>query len=219
MFLSKLILLIALELVIVLIVGLIAVLLLFLAQKKKNNALLQAETATTKTPNDESPEKKGSYHDQLEESLKQISEALPGLAPCSDPQAFAEASDQDQAKIIRFLVLDYEKHVIENIEIESELAGPFVSSIDHLFSGADAQAGSSEETATPQEGQENEDEQQEQVETTQTDLNVELEQLSKQNRMHQEVIDQFARESREMLNCISTLENENQDLRTLLEAK
>ncbi|MBV1915572.1 MAG: hypothetical protein KUG72_09315 [Pseudomonadales bacterium] len=140
------------------------------------------------------------YESQLDASLQQLTEALPDMMPCSDPEAFAAATDQEQAKIIRYLVLEYEKKIIGNTEPEAELAAPFVSSIDLLFSSSSNEliADSEQPSSEP---------------------NAEIEQLSNQNRMNQEVIDQFARESREMLNCISTLESENKDLRTLLDEK
>ena len=215
MVISKILLLVILETVVFLIAGNVVFFLLFASTKKKN-ALLSAAAntaaaeppATNSTPeSDEKPQ----YQSHIEESLQQLSEALPTLTPCSDPDAFAAATDEDQAKIIRYLVLDYEKQIIENIAAEEEMAAPFVASIDKLFS-APSEAGKSDETTSEQQN----GEQSEQVEV---DHNAEIEQLSNQNRMNQEVIDQFARESREMLNCISTLENENKDLRDSLNVK
>lgn len=205
MFLSKIVLLIALEAAIFLIVGNVAFVLLFLSQKKKNTALKgiagsvnQPIVASVQQPADE----KASYQVQIEESLKQLSDSLPGLMPCSDPHAFATASDQEQAKIIRYLVLDYEKQIIDNIEAEDGLAAPFVASVNQLFPDAPAETSSDEAE-----------------DKSESSINAEIEQLSNQNKMNQGVIDQFARESREMLSCINTLESENQDLRKLIEVK
>ena len=212
MFLSKLTLLIVLEAIVFLVVVVVAALLLFGSQKKKNgvlNAALNKElskppVAPPVAPLISEQDRSLRYESQLDASMKQLSDALPDMMPCSDPEAFAAATDQEQAKIIRYLVLGYEKKIIEHIESEVELAAPFVSSIDLLFSSSDDEASS----GTEADGEQSTD-----------GSNAEIEQLSNQNRMNQEVIDQFARESREMLNCISTLESENKDLRKLVEVK
>ncbi|MBV1889082.1 MAG: hypothetical protein KUG67_02430 [Proteobacteria bacterium] len=210
MLLSKLVLLLILESIIFLVVAAIALLLLFLSQKKKNIVLsvaLSDERASAEAePVAPSLTTEQGYGAQLDASLKQLSDALPEMMPCSDPQQFAVATEQEQAKIVRYLVLDYEKTIIENIEHEEALAAPFVSSIDILFSNKkDKQESESAASGDTTE--------------TEAEPNAEIEQLNNQNRMNQEVIDQFARESREMLNCINTLESENKDLRKLLDVK
>jgi len=206
MLLSKFVLLLILESIIFLVVAAIALLLLFISQKKKNivlNVALNDERANTKTESVAPPlTPEQGYRAQLDASLRQLSDTLPDMMPCSDPQQFAVATEQEQAKIIRYLVLDYEKTILENIEPEEELAAPFVSSIDILFSNRKDK----QESESAASG-----------DTAEAEPNAEIEQLSNQNRMNQEVIDQFARESREMLSCISTLESENKDLRKLID--
>ncbi|MBV1959091.1 MAG: hypothetical protein KUG53_00025 [Pseudomonadales bacterium] len=198
------------ESIIFLVVGAIALLLLFISQKKKNIVLsvaLSDERANTEAESVALPlTSEQGYGAQLDASLKQLSDALPDMTPCSDPQQFAAATELEQAKIIRYLVLDYEKAIIENVEPEEELAAPFVSSIDILFSNKKdkQEAGSTANGDTAE---------------VEAEPNAEIEQLSNQNRMNQEVIEQFARESREMLSCISTLESENKDLRKLIDVK
>lgn len=208
MFVSKIALFIALEAVIFLIIGSTAFALLFFSQKKKNAALQSIASSVNQpitAPAQQPVQKKVSYQTQIEESLNQLSNSLPGLMPCSDPHTFASASDQEQAKMIRYLVLDYEKQIIDNIEVEDELAAPFVASVNQLFPNAPTGAAIDEVDET--------------ADKSESNANAEIEQLSKQNKMNQGVIDQFARESREMLNCINTLESENQDLRKLIEVK
>lgn len=205
MFLSKVALLIAFEAIVFLIIGNAAFVLLFLSQKKKTAALesgaSQPNAASTKQPLEE----KTSYQMQIEESLRQLSDSLPDLMPCSDPHAFAIASDQEQAKIIRYLVLDHEKQIIDNIEAENELAAPLVAAVNQLFPDTPG------ETPT--------DKANEAADKSESDINAEIEQLNNQNKMHQELISKFALESRDMLSCINTLENENLDLRKLIELK
>lgn len=187
------------------IVGNVAFVALFLSQKKKNvelTALVNEETLLSPADDEQPLNQKASYQAQIEDSLQQLSQALPELMPCSDPQAFANASDQEQAKIIRYMVLDYEKQIIDNIEMEDELAAPFVESINQLFPGISPEDSAGADSAE-----------------SSVDIDTEIEKLNQQNKMNQEVIDQFARESREMLNCISTLENENKDLRKLINVK
>ena len=207
MFLSKIALFITLEFIVFLILGNAAFVLLFLSQKKKT-AALKSSVGSVSLPiaaSAEQPvEAKASYQVQIEESLKQLSDSLPDLIPCSDPHTFATASDQEQAKIIRYLVLDYEKQIIDNIEAENELAAPLIASVKQLFTDASA------ETKDEIDGLLGE---------TEGNINADMEQLSNQNKMHQELISKFALESRDMLSCIHTLESENQDLRKLIEAK
>ena len=212
MLVSKFILLLIIETIVFLMVGVVFLFLMFLAQKKKHAALLGAavnQVARSEPIVDESSESAETssaegYILQLDGSLKKLAEDNPGLMPCSDPQVFADASEQEQATMIRYLVLDYEKKIIEGDESEDDLAAPFVASIDVLFKN---------------EGAESEDPTTDSTDNAEDEPNAEIDQLSNQNRMNQEVIDQFARESREMLNCISTLESENKDLRKLLDVK